>query len=114
MLMLHISPFVRHPMYDPEMGYSRRKESREIAEAIEESNRRIEGVTLGQLSAAGMVTLHVSCHQCQRRGRYRITGLIDKFSPTMELSKLKDLLAGNCPTRVTYPISGAVGFISLT
>ena len=63
MLVLLISPFVRQPMYDPEMGYSRRKESREIAEVTEESNRSIEGVTLGQLSAAGMVTLHVSCHQ---------------------------------------------------
>jgi hypothetical protein len=38
-------------------GYSRRKELREIADSIRESNARIAGVTLGQVRASGLVVL---------------------------------------------------------
>ena len=45
------------------VGYSRRREAREIAEAIEDANRRIAGVTLGQVCAANLVVLEISCRQ---------------------------------------------------
>ena len=81
------------------MGYSRRKEARELVEVIEESNRRVQGVTLGQVCASGAVFLNVACHRCPRRGRYRLTRLIDQYGPTMLLSKLAETLSADCPNR---------------
>jgi len=51
-----------------DVGYSRRREDREIAESIAESNRRISGVTLGQVCAAQLIVLDVSCNVCPRKG----------------------------------------------
>ena len=81
------------------MGYSRRKELREIAESIRESNARIEGATLGQVCAAGVVVLEVACHGCPRRGRYRVTRLIDRHGAGKALPELRDILAADCPKR---------------
>jgi len=50
------------------MGYSRRRELLEIAQAIVESNRQIDGITLGQICAAGAVMLEVSCHCVPKAG----------------------------------------------
>ena len=81
------------------MGYSRRREAREIAESIEESNRRIAGVTLGQVCAAGFVMLDVSCHVCPRRGRYRVTRLIDQHGAGKPLSELTNVFSADCSKR---------------
>ena len=81
------------------MGYSRRREAREIAESIEESNRRIVGVTLGQVCAAGFLMLDVSCHVCPRRGRYRVTRLIDQHGAGKPLSELKNVFSADCSKR---------------
>jgi hypothetical protein len=81
------------------VGYSRRKEARELVEVIEESNARIQGVTLGQLCASGTVVLTVACHRCPRRGRYRLTRLIDRYGSTMLLPKLAEVLSADCPSR---------------
>src|SRR4051794_26899681 len=85
--------------YDPCMGYSRRKELREIAESIEASNRAIDGVTLGAVCGSGTVMLPVACHACPRKGRYRVTRLIDRYGPAMPLLKLRDILAADCPKK---------------
>jgi hypothetical protein len=79
------------------MGYSRRREARDIADAIDESNRRIAGVTLGVVCSANIVMLEVACHSCPRRGRYRLTRLIDRYGAGMELPELKQLLSADCP-----------------
>jgi hypothetical protein len=79
------------------MGYSRRREAREIADAIDESHRRIAGVTLGTVCSANLLMLEVACHSCPRRGRYRVTRLIDRHGAKMELRELKDLLSADCP-----------------
>lgn len=79
------------------MGYSRRREARDIADAIDESNRRIAGVTLGMVCSTNMVMLEVACHSCPRRGRYRVTRLIDRHGARMELRELKELLSADCP-----------------
>lgn len=81
------------------MGYSRRKEAREIADSIRESKRAIEGLTLCRLCAGGMIMLPVGCHACPRRGRYRVTRLMDRHGPGMALVRLKDILAADCPKR---------------
>jgi hypothetical protein len=78
------------------MGYSRRREAREIAESIEESQRAIAGVTLGEICSRGMIMLDVACHSCPRRGRYRVTRLIDRYGSHLELSKLTTLLSADC------------------
>ena len=80
-----------------DVGYSRRREAREIAESIDESNRRIAGVTLGQVCAAQLVVLEVSCHVCPRRGRYRLTRLIDRHGAGKSLPELKEMLSADCP-----------------
>lgn len=85
--------------YTEVVGYSRRKEARELVEVIEESNRRIHGVTLGHLCADATVLLNVACHRCPRRGRYRLTRLIDRYGAAMLLSKLADILSADCPNR---------------
>lgn len=85
--------------YNGFVGYSRRKEAREIAELIDEANRRIEGLKLGHLCASGTVFLDVACYRCPRRGRYRLTRLIDRYGPTLLLSKLADTLSADCPNR---------------
>ena len=41
--------------------------------------------------------LEVACYQCQRKGRYRVTRLIDRHGAGMELVELKTLIAGDCP-----------------
>ena len=81
------------------MGYSRRKEARELVEVIEESNRRIQGDTLGHLCADATVFLNVACHRCPRRGCYRLTRLIDRYGAAMLLSKLAEILSADCPNR---------------
>ena len=40
--------------------------------------------------------LDVACHSCPRRGRYRITRLIDRYGSHFELSKLTTLLSSDC------------------
>ena len=81
------------------MGYSRRREMREIAESIRESNQSIAGVILGQICAAGIVVLEVSCHVCPRRGRYRVTRLIDQHGAGKPLPELKDVFSADCSKR---------------
>src|SRR3954447_15269213 len=78
------------------MGYSRRREAREIADAIDESNRRVAGVTLGTVCSANLVMLEVACHSCPRRGRYRVTRLIDRHGAKMKLIALRSVLAADC------------------
>ncbi len=82
------------------MGYSRRREDRLIADEIEESNRQIADVTLGQVCAANILFLDVRCHVCSRRGRYRVTRLIDRYGAGKLLSEFRDLLSADCPRRV--------------
>jgi hypothetical protein len=81
------------------VGYSRRKEAHEIAESIRESNNAIAGVTLSQVCAGGLVVLEVACYGCSRRGRYRVTRLIDRHGAGKGLPELRDMLAGDCPKR---------------
>jgi hypothetical protein len=61
----------------------------------------ITGVTLGQVCAAEVVFLDVACYQCARKGRYRITRLIDRHGAgTGRLcQRSKDELAADCPKR---------------
>jgi hypothetical protein len=75
------------------------RKPRELVELIEDANRCIEGLTLGHLCATGTVFLNVACYRCPRRGRYRLTRLIDRYGPIMLLSKLADTLSTDCPNR---------------
>ena len=95
--------------YAEEVGYSRRKELREMAESILESNARIKGVTLGQVCAAGVVVLDVACHGCPRRGRYRVTRLIDRHGAGKGLTELRNMLAGDCPKRDSTSVFNLCG-----
>ena len=46
--------------------------------------------------------MEVSCHRCPRRGRYRVTRLIDQHGPNKLLLELKQILSADCPkSRVT-------------
>lgn len=113
--------------YDGRVGYSRREESREVAADIEAANQRIKGVTLGQLSTGGLVTLEVRCLQCSRRGGYNLGRLISANSASMLLSSMvlarrrrwclvsgpaagclgvrrvsAETLSSNCPNRMSH------------
>lgn len=85
------------------MGQMKRRETREAASHIVEENRYLGDKTLGAMCAAGVVTLNVSCQNCPRHGRYRITRLIDRHGAQMKLVELKPILAGECPTNRAWP-----------
>ena len=55
---------------------------------------------LGQVCAAGVVALDVACYQCPRKGRYRITRLVDRLGAGKDLPALCDMPghgdAGRC------------------
>jgi len=71
----------------------------EIAFAIREANEAISGLTLGQICAFGVVSLEVQCYRCPRRGRYRVTRLIDQYGAGQGLPELIDLWTTDCPKR---------------
>jgi len=54
----------------------------------------------GRLCAAGIVTLNVACICCSRRGRYKVTRLIDQHGASMNLALLRDVLSKDCPRRL--------------
>lgn len=56
-------------------------------------------MTLGQVCASGLITLEVGCYCCPRRGRYRVTRLIDLHGAGKALPELRDMLAADCPKR---------------
>lgn len=64
----------------------------------------MEQVTLGKLCAAGMVILEVACDHCPRRGRYRITRLIDRHGAALALPVLKGMLSADCPRHSNHSI----------
>lgn len=41
--------------------------------------------------------LEVECMRCGRRGRYRVSGLIDQHGPGFDLGQLQKLLTADCP-----------------
>ncbi len=53
-------------------------------------------ITLGQL-AEKTATLEVACSRCDRKGRLRVSKLIDEHGAGMGLPVLKTILAGDCP-----------------
>jgi len=81
------------------VGYNKRKEAWEIVEAIREADRALGETTLGDLCARVVVALDVACYHCPRRGRYRVTRLIDHYGAETTLPELKNILAGSCPKR---------------
>lgn len=51
------------------------------------------------LSRVSHVFLEVAYYQCPRRGRYRLTRLIDRHGAGKGLPVLKDELTADCPKR---------------
>lgn len=81
----------------------------EIAFATREANAAIAGLTLGQVCAAGTVSLEVACYECQRKGRYRLTRLIDRHGAGMGLIELKAMLTADCPKCTNTGFYGQCG-----
>ncbi len=91
------------------MGHNRRRENWEIAEAIKEAKEQLQGVTLGAACAANVITLEWACYRCPRRGRYRLTRLIDRHGPKMQLLDFQDMLAATCPKHGTHSVLNGCG-----
>ena len=53
-------------------------------------------ITLGDLNGH-VAMLEVACRKCDRRGRYRIAGLIERHSAAANLPDLRNVFAGDCP-----------------
>jgi hypothetical protein len=73
------------------MGHNRRRENWEIVEAIKEAEERIQGVSLGAACATNVVVLEWACYRCPRRGRYRLTRVIDHHGPKMQLIDVQNI-----------------------
>lgn len=95
--------------YTASVGYNKRREAREVAQTIENSRSAAAGISLGVLCADGAVWLNVACHTCPRRGRYRLTRLIDTYGPTMDLQALAQVLSSDCPNRRSNSIYRVCG-----
>jgi hypothetical protein len=54
-------------------------------------------VTLADIHSRGLVFLDVACAKCERRGRYRVGGLIARYGAQMGLPHLKEILSADCP-----------------
>lgn len=85
--------------YDNRVVINVRKAKMETTFAIRAANEAIAGMTLGQVCATGTVFLEVACYQCPRRGRYRLTRLIDRRGAGKGLPVLEDELTADCPKR---------------
>jgi hypothetical protein len=53
-------------------------------------------VTLGDL-ARYLAMLDVACRKCERRSRYKVSGLVAKYGPELALPDLRGILAADCP-----------------
>lgn len=49
-----------------------------------------------RLSAYPYVTVRIACSRCSRKGSYRLARLADKYGSEIELTRLLDMLAGDC------------------
>lgn len=54
--------------------------------------------TLGQI-AAELDMIEVRCRRCERAGRYRVAGLIERFGADKGLPALGEDLSADCPNR---------------
>ena len=81
------------------MGHMKRQEAREAAAELEKETIFLGSKTLGHLCAAQVLTLKVSCQNCTRNGRYRVTRMIDRHGAGMTLIDLKSVLVGDCRNR---------------
>lgn len=56
-------------------------------------------IRLGQL--AGRIDLvEVACNRCPRRGRLRLSGLLDQHGPGMPVPELLRVLSADCPRQI--------------
>jgi hypothetical protein len=78
------------------MGYNKRRDQNEAMADLEKERRYVQNMTLGGICAAGIITLNVACMNCPRRGRYRVTRLVDRYGAGLGLPDLKTLLAADC------------------
>ncbi len=56
-------------------------------------------VNLGLVCSSGMVMLNIACRHCPRKGRYRVTRLIDQYTAAMGLPQLREIISSDCPKR---------------
>ncbi len=67
------------------------------------------GVTrLGQL-VGRLPMVEVACRRCPRRGRLRLSGLLDQHGPDMPVPDLIRLLSADCPRRIAGGMYDACG-----
>ena len=81
------------------MGFNKRRDLHEAMMDRKREARYIQNMTLGGICAAGVVNLSVYCENCTRRGRYRVTRLIDRHGAATGLPALKNILGADCRYR---------------
>ncbi len=50
-----------------------------------------------EMVARYVTMLDVGCRKCDRSGRYRVTGLIEKYGASAALPDLRRIIAADCP-----------------
>jgi hypothetical protein len=55
-------------------------------------------LTFGELEGK-LDVLRVECSRCQRKGRYRVAKLIEKYGRRADMMKRREQLNGDCPKR---------------
>ena len=71
--------------------------------------RQVGAITLGRVCAAGVVSLPVECQKCPRKGRYKVTRLIDQHGAVISLPDLKNIIAADCPKQKSPSIYDRCG-----
>jgi hypothetical protein len=53
-------------------------------------------ITLGEVGGK-LKMLEIACSRCDRRGRLRVAGLIERYGANAKMPDLREILAGDCP-----------------
>ena len=65
-------------------------------------------VRLGQLAGC-LPVVEIACNRCDRHGRLRLSGLLDRHGPGMPVPDLIRLLSADCPRRIANKMLDACG-----
>src|SRR5215813_13441702 len=66
-------------------------------------------ISLGDHAAAGYRTLPVACRRCERRGRYNVRRLIERYGRDYSLHQLMADLSADCPKQQSVSIYDRCG-----
>jgi hypothetical protein len=69
-------------------------------------------VALGAV-AARAEWLAIACRKCERKGRLRLAGLLERYGPDYPMTQLRRDLAGDCPEGGAKGTRSSMGVLAI-